>query len=78
MQLLPKLLPNWKQIIRGAWSSRLAILSVMLGIAEVSLPYFTGFVPPRTMAVLSMLTAALGVVARAVAQPSLHTNDAKQ
>ena len=47
------------------------MLSAVLSAAEVALPFFTDFVPPRTMAVLAVFTAAGAAAARLVAQPAI-------
>lgn len=64
-----KLLDNWRAVLTKAWSQRLIILSAALSALEVALPFFTDFVPPRTMAVLALLTASAAAIARLIAQP---------
>lgn len=65
------LIDDWKTVLTKAWSMRLALLSAALSAAEVALPFFTDFVPPRTMAMLAVLTAAGAAIARLVAQPGM-------
>jgi hypothetical protein len=72
------LIDDWKAKAGKLWSVRLALLSAALSAAEVALPYFNGFLPPKTMAVLALVTAAGAAVARIVAQPELHDGDAKE
>lgn len=65
-----KIIDNWNEVLKKAWSIRLALLSAVFSAAEVALPFFTDFVPPRTMALLAALTAAAATIARIVAQPN--------
>lgn len=65
------LIDNAQEVLKKAWSIRLALLSATLSAAEVALPFFGDFVPPRTMAVLALITAAGAAVARLVAQPKI-------
>ena len=67
-----KLIDNARKVLRRAWSIRLSVLAAIFSAAEVSLPFFTNLVPPNTMAVLAVFTAAGAAVARLVAQPTLH------
>jgi hypothetical protein len=65
------LIDNAGAVLRQAWSIRLSVLSAVFGAAEVALPFFTDFVPPRTMALIAVFTAAGAAAARLVAQPGL-------
>jgi uncharacterized membrane protein HdeD (DUF308 family) len=67
-----KLIDGWKAKFPKLWSVRLAILSAILGVAELTLPLFQTFIPPMTFAVLSVVASLAAAVARIVAQPSLH------
>ena len=62
------LYPNWKVILRKAWSVRLMALAFLFTCAEVILPFFSESFPPRTFAVLSGLAVAGAFVSRLVAQ----------
>lgn len=66
-----KLAPEWKRIARRAWSMRFAALSVVLGVLEL-VPLLDGFLPPRTFAVLSLLSGVATLVARLVHQPEMQ------
>lgn len=66
-----KFIDNAGDVLRKAWSIRLSILSAIFGAAEVALPFFTDFVPARTMAIAAVLTATGAAIARLVAQPKL-------
>lgn len=65
------LIDNAREVFMKAWSIKLSVLSAVLSAAEVALPFFTDFVPPRTMAVLAVFTAAGAAAARLVAQPAI-------
>ena len=70
-----KLLDNWQQIIRHAWSIRLIILAALLSGAEVVLSLVTpGWlgVPAGTFAILSGVVSVLALVARLIAQKELE------
>lgn len=64
-----KLIDNFQSVLKNAWSIRLALLSAIFSAAEVALPFFNGFIPPRTMAILALVTASAAAIARLVAQP---------
>lgn len=66
------LIPDWKRIIRRAWSVRLVMLSGVLAGAEVVLPLFVDAMPRNVFALLSMAAAVGGTVARVVAQPKME------
>lgn len=65
------LIDNAGDVLRKAWSIKLSVLSAVFSAAEVALPFFTDFVPPRTMAIIAVFTAAGAAVARLVAQPKI-------
>ncbi|MDR2014620.1 MAG: hypothetical protein LBP99_03225 [Azoarcus sp.] len=66
------LLPDWKHVLRRAWSIRLTILAAIFTAAEVVVPLF-GDVLPRGLFVLLAFTASIGAaLARLVAQPEMH------
>ena len=76
-----KLLHNWRRVLLCAWSSRLIILAAVLSGVEVVLPLFAAVVPTGTFAIASFAVTALALVARVVAQPTLHQegqDDSKQ
>lgn len=68
-----KLLSNWRDILRHAWSVRLLVLAFVLTCAEVALPLLDGYLPiPRgTFAILTGLATAGAFVARLVAQSKI-------
>ena len=65
------LIDNAGEVLRKAWSIRLSLLSAIFSAAEVCLPFFTDFVPPHTMAMVAVFTAAGAAAARLVAQPKI-------
>lgn len=66
------LLEDAKNIAKKAWSFRLALISAAFAAAEVALPLFTDFVPPKTMAVIAAIIACGSAISRIVAQPEMH------
>jgi hypothetical protein len=63
---------DWDKKFHKLWSIRLALLTAVFGALEVALPFFTGIVPPGTMAGLASFTAIGSAVARVIAQPKLN------
>ena len=74
---MSNLIPDWRLILRKAWSVRLAVLAAAFSAAEVALPFFTPFFPPKTMAVLAALASTGAVIARIWAQPAMHAEAEK-
>ena len=66
-----KLLDNWKDILRKAWSIRLLVMAAVLSGAEVALPFFSEDIPRGVFAALSSLVVGGAFVARLVAQKEL-------
>ena len=66
-----KIISNWREVLRRAWSARLMILAGILSGAEVALPYFTGAVPQGALAALSSVVVSAAFVARFLAQRNL-------
>ncbi|MDF1606944.1 hypothetical protein PZ897_02005 [Hoeflea sp. YIM 152468] len=64
------LLPDWRRVLRRAWSVRLMILAAVLSGAEVALPFLDGLleIAPGVFAALSALTTAAAFAARLIAQ----------
>ena len=65
-----RLLPDWKRVLRRAWSIRLMLLAGLLSGLEAALPFFGDMIPipPRTLAALTVLVVAAAFVARLLAQ----------
>lgn len=70
------LIPDWKRILRRAWSLRLMALSGLLSGCEVILPLFVDTLPRNVFAALAMLAAIGAGVARVVAQPAMERRSA--
>lgn len=66
-----KLIENWRDVLRKAWSMRLMLLAAMLSGVEIVLPLFHEALPRGLFAVLSFLAVAGAFVARLVAQKGL-------
>lgn len=67
-----KLIPDWKEVLKKAWSVRLIILAGLLSGLEVVLPMFSTTIPRGVFSVLSFLTVASALVARVMMQKSLR------
>lgn len=63
-----KFLPEWQQILKKAWSMRLAALAALLSGAEVVLPMFSDAFPRNAFAGLSFLVVIAAMVARLLNQ----------
>lgn len=63
-----RLLYNWRDILRKAWSIKLMLLAAILSGIEVMLPFFSDYFPRNLFAALSGLAVAAALVARIVAQ----------
>lgn len=66
------LAPNWKRILKKAWSIRLMVLAGLLSGCEVILPLFVDTLPRNVFAILSMLAAIGAGVARVMSQPKME------
>lgn len=64
-----KLAPNWREVLRYAWSTRLMLIAAALSALEVALPFMGALpIPTGIFAALSALTTAAAFVARLLAQ----------
>lgn len=62
------LIPDWKTKITGAWSSRLALVGVLLSAGDALLPQLDGVIPRGLFVALY-----IGIFAvRVIYQESLH------
>jgi len=66
------LLPEWRCILRHAWSIRLTVLAGLFSAAEVILPLFVDVLPRHLFVVLAFVAIVGAAVARLVAQPEMH------
>ena len=69
--MLLHLAPDWRDILRRAWSARLILLAGVLTGIEVVLPLFWSDLPRGLFAGLSGVVTAGALVARVVAQKGL-------
>lgn len=69
-----KLVPNWRHVLRKAWSVRLMLLAGLLSGLEAALSLAGNIlhIKPGAFAVLSGLTVAAAFVTRILAQKELH------
>lgn len=63
-----KLLDDWKEIAKKAWSIRLMLLAGVLTGAEMILPMFSDAIPNKLFALLTFVCVASALVARLLAQ----------
>lgn len=65
-----KLLDDWKAVLTRAWSMRLLGLSIVLGAAELALPFMQGVLPiqPGSFAALIFVTNIAAAIVRLLAQ----------
>lgn len=66
-----KLLYDWKEVLKKAWSIRLMLLAGLLSGIEVALPLFVDAFPRGAFAALSAFTTMGALVARITAQRNL-------
>jgi hypothetical protein len=66
-----KLVDEWKQVVRRAWSMRLMVLAAILSGAEIVIPMYADSLPRGLFAVLSMVSVTGAFVARILAQKGL-------
>ena len=66
-----RLLDNWRDVLRRAWSVRLIILAAILSGIEAALLFLPLPVPPGTFALLTCVVTMAAFIARIVAQKNL-------
>lgn len=67
--------PDWKLLIRRAWSFRLTILGAALAGVELALPLFSDHMPRGYFLGVSIAVTVGGAIARLVAQPRMHRGE---
>ncbi len=69
-----RLLPDWRAVLRHAWSVRLIILAGLFSGAEVALPFLDGIldVPAGVFAALSAGATCGAFITRILAQKEFH------
>jgi hypothetical protein len=65
------LIPDWKIVLKKAWSVRLMLLAGVLSAVEVVLPLFAYDLPRGVFAALSGVVVMSAFVARLMAQKDL-------
>lgn len=63
--------PQWRAIVKRAWSIRLMAVAGTLSGAEVVLPMFGDMIPRGWFAVLNFAVVAAALIARLIAQEKL-------
>ena len=66
------LLPDWRHVLRQAWSIRFSILATVLTAAEVLVPVFGESLPRGAFVPLALAASIGATVARLLAQPEMH------
>jgi hypothetical protein len=74
---MPRLIEDWRRVLRRAWSVRLIALAAVLSGLEIALPMLEGVVdiPRGILAGLSGLVTCAALVARLVAQREIGHGD---
>jgi len=67
-----KLIPDYKRVLKRAWSIRWAVFSGMFGGVEAFLPLFSDAIPRGLFALLAVITSLATVISRLVVQKELH------
>lgn len=71
----PRLIPEWKQVLRRAWSIKFMLLAGALSAGEVFLQITdTAAIPKGVFAALSGLVTTFAMVARVMAQHEAEQN----
>lgn len=70
-----KIIPNWKSILKHAWSIRLMLLAGLLSGIEVALPFFVDDFPKGVAAGLSLAVTFAALISRLVAQQGITNAD---
>jgi hypothetical protein len=66
------MVPDWKRVLRKAWSIRLMVLAGVLTGCETILPLYADSLPRGLFAVLSMAVIVLAMIARLVVQKEMR------
>jgi hypothetical protein len=69
-----KLIPEWRGVLRRAWSIRLIVIAGILSGCEVGLPYINELteIPRGVFAALTIIVCAGAFIARTVAQENFR------
>lgn len=66
--------PDWRAILRKAWSMRLMLLAGILTAAEAILPLFVADMPRNVFAGASLVIITAAMVARITAQQDMKND----
>ncbi|MGO4560959.1 DUF7940 domain-containing protein [Rhizobiales bacterium 3FA27D7] len=74
---MPRLVTNWRAVLRYAWTVRLALLAAILNGAAVTVSIITGSLPvaPMWLAALNGVLAVAVPVVRIIDQSNLKDDD---
>lgn len=63
-----KLYANWKEILRKAWSIRLALLATVFSVTQAVVPIYADVLPRHVFAALTVVSTVGVIIARLVFQ----------
>lgn len=69
------LIPDWKKVLKKAWSVRLMALASVLSGCEAILPYASEMLPRGSFAGLSFLIVTGALLSRFLAQKELQPDE---
>lgn len=70
-----RLIDDWKKKVTKLWSIRLGLLAALLSGLEVIIPLFADAFQRGTFAIMSFAATVAAMIARLVAQPSIHDTE---
>ena len=68
----PRLIYNWRKVLRNAWSARLMLVAALLTGCEAVLPFVSDSFSRGTFAALTFFVIVGAFVSRFVVQQDLH------
>lgn len=75
-----KLLPNWRDVLRKAWSIKFMVLAAIMSGVEVVMSILqpSNTLPPGVFAALAGVVTSAALVARLLAQNEAEKHDDKE
>lgn len=70
-----KLIDEWREVLKKAWSIRFIIITAILNGAEVVLPLFSDSFPRGIFSILSFFSVSGAFLARILAQKEPHGDE---
>lgn len=67
-----KLIPEWKQILKKAWSVRFLALAGLLTGCELILPLYVESLPREVFIIAIIFVSIAGIISRVVSQATFH------